>query len=95
MADRMTYSEQIHIYTQRLIKALTDLSMTLEHYTVGNNRFVLPVSCYDFPEIRRLALAMGFKQMLATPRPTASPLPLEPVRPSLFPDQNSIDRKTP
>ena len=84
MADRMMHSEQIRIYAQRLVKALTDLSITLEHHTVGN-RFVLPASCYDFSEINRLVLAMSFKQTFATSWPTSPPLPPEPVRPSVTP----------
>ena len=81
MADRMMRSEQSEMYAQKLWKALADLRMTLERYTAGA-QFVLPASCYDFPEIQQLIGAMGFKQTPASPWPTAQPSSPRPVRPS-------------
>ncbi len=72
MADRMAHFEQTEQRTQKLSRALAELSATLEHYRVGT-RFVVPVSCNEFPEIHRLLLAMGLRQSMAdTPQPSQS-----------------------
>ena len=55
MADRMMRSEQTAVKAQKLAKAVADLSIALEHHAIGTP-FVLPASCYDFPDIRRLVL---------------------------------------
>jgi hypothetical protein len=73
MADRLIHFEQIEQRTQRLSRALADLSATLERYRVGT-RFVVPPSCNEFPEIHRLLLAMGLRQAMAD-APQPSPLP--------------------
>ncbi len=64
MADRLVRTEGVDNYLQRLTKALSDLSMALEQQRMGNP-FRLPPSCREFPEIRRLLLAMGVSE---TPR---------------------------
>lgn len=64
MADRMTGFEQTEQRTQKLSRALSELSATLEHYCVGT-RFAVPASCNEFPEIHRLLLAMGLRQAMA------------------------------
>ena len=90
MADRMAHFEQTEQRTQKLSRALAELSATLEHYHVGT-RFVVPVSCNEFPEIHRLLLAMGLRQSMAnTPQPSQplsnrppsqqlAPIPSQPV----------------
>jgi hypothetical protein len=55
MADRMMRSEQTAVKAQKLAKAVADLSIALEHHAIGTP-FVLPASCYDFPDIGRLVL---------------------------------------
>lgn len=72
MADRLTRFEQQNSQTQRLSRALTELSMTLEQYRVGT-RFVAPASCNEFPEIQRLLLAMGLRPS-SDPRNVSQPL---------------------
>lgn len=71
MADRLMHFEQTEQRAQRLNKALADLSATLERYRVGT-RFVVPPSCNEFPEIRRLLLSMGMRQALADATPPTS-----------------------
>ncbi len=61
MADRLLRFEQIDTYAQKLTRALNDLSQAFEMYRVSG-RFTVPVSCSEFPEIRRLLISMGMKQ---------------------------------
>ncbi len=91
MADRLMRFEQVDQRTQKLSKALADLSMALEHYRVGT-RFIVPPSCYEFPEIHRLLLAVGLRQAIADPvsasqparnQPTSQPLAPRPSQPLL------------
>lgn len=70
MADRLMRFEQTEQRAQRLSKALSDLTATLERYRVGT-RFVVPPSCNEFPEIHRLLLSMGLRQAMAEAVPTA------------------------
>ncbi len=82
MADRLSRVEQLDQRTQRLSRALAELSMTLEQYRVGT-RFVAPASCNEFPEIQRLLLAMGLRPASHDPRRVSqSPAP----SPALSPD---------
>ncbi len=71
MADRLIRFEQVDQHSQRLGKALSDLSTTLERYRVGTP-FVAPQSCQDIPEIQRLLLAMGLRQVAPDVRPSQS-----------------------
>lgn len=64
MADRLVRTEGVDNYLQRLTKALGDLSMALERQRMGNP-LRLPPSYREFPEIKRLLLAMGMSE---TPR---------------------------
>jgi hypothetical protein len=72
MADRLMRFGQSEQRTQRLGKALAELSAALERYRVGT-RFVVPASCNEFPEIRRLLIAMGLRRALAE-----APQPFQP-----------------
>ncbi len=90
MADRLIHFEQTDLRTQKLSRALAELSATLERYRVGT-RLIVPASCNEFPEIRRLLLAMGLRQAMSdaqqtsqppnrrTPSQALAPLPPQPV----------------
>lgn len=90
MADRLIRFEQTDLRTQKLSRALAELSATLERYRVGT-RFIMPASCNEFPEIHRLLLAMGLRQAISdapqspqpsgkrTPSQALAPLPSQPV----------------
>jgi hypothetical protein len=70
MADRLTRFEQTEQRTQKLSRALAELSAALERYRVGT-RFIVPPSCNELPEIHRLLLAMGLRQAMAdAPQPS-------------------------
>jgi uncharacterized membrane protein len=62
MADRLLRFDQVETYTQRLTRALNELSQAFEVYR-NMGRFTLPPICNEFPEIQRLLLTMGMKQV--------------------------------
>ena len=64
MADRLLRFDQVDTYTQRLTRALNELSQAFELYR-NSGRFTLPASCNEFPEIQRLLLSMGMRQTQA------------------------------
>ena len=71
-------SEQTAVKAQKQAKAVADLSIALEHHAIGTP-FVLPASCYDFPDLRRLTQAIGFKQIPRAPQqPAIQPSPPQP-----------------
>jgi len=86
MADRLIRFEQVDQRTQKLSRALAELSSTLERYRVGT-RFVVPASCSEFPEIHRLLLAMGLRQAMSMSdaRQTSQPLGNRPLSQELTP----------
>jgi hypothetical protein len=84
MADRLMHFEQVDQRTQKLSKALADLSMALERYRVGT-RFIVPPSCYEFPEIHRLLLAVGLRQAIADPQSASQPARNQPTSRPLAP----------
>ncbi len=84
MADRMTRFEQTEQRTQKLSRALADLSAALERYRVGT-RFIAPSSCNEFPEIHRLLLAMGLRQSMADAPQPSQPLSNRPPSQQLAP----------
>jgi hypothetical protein len=65
MADRLMRLEQTDVYSQRLGRALAELSLAIERYRNGAP-FIAPLSCYDFAEINHLLLAMGLKERVDT-----------------------------
>lgn len=73
MADRMSRFEQTEQRTQKLSRALAELSAILERYRVGT-RLVVPPSCNEFPEIHRLLLAMGLRQAMGDALQPSQPL---------------------
>jgi hypothetical protein len=66
MADRLMRLERADTYSQRLGRALIELSLAIERYRNGAP-FIAPLSCNDFTEINHLLLAMGLKERAATP----------------------------
>ncbi len=88
MADRLMRLEQIGLYSQRLARALADLSVAIERYRIGGP-FIVPPSCHDFAEINRLLLAMGVKEHLQAPPPSASPTTSGPLTQPVSPRQPS------
>ena len=84
MAERLARSGHDWQYSQRLRKALGDLSNTIQH----GNSSLIPISCYEFPEINQLIAALqsqganftapsGNRQNWVYP-PQASTTPLPP-----------------
>ena len=65
MADRLMRLEQADVYSQRLGRALAELSLAIERYRNGAP-FIAPLSCNDFAEINHLLLAMGLKERVDT-----------------------------
>ena len=84
MADRLMRFEQVDQRTQKLSKALADLNMALERYRVGT-RFIVPASCYEFPEIHRLLLAGGLRQAIGEPQSASQPPRNQPTAQPLAP----------
>ncbi len=67
MADRLTRLGQVSVYGQRVMRALSDLSVALERHAVGVP-LSIPESCRDLTEINRLLLALHI-------RPTTPSMP--------------------
>jgi hypothetical protein len=74
MADRLMRLEQTDIYSQRLTRALAELSIAIERYRKGAP-FMIPVSCNDFTEINQLLLALGLKEKVEYSRVAYSSSP--------------------
>jgi hypothetical protein len=71
MADRMMRSERSQKHAQNLVRAIEDLSVTLEGR--GNRTPpVIPASCLDVPELHRLLTAMGLRAPSGTHLPETS-----------------------
>jgi hypothetical protein len=95
MADRMMRSEYNQRYAHKLVKAVGDLSVTLEGRG-SRNQLILPTSCLDVPELHRLLTVLGLRPPIGTPSP---PTPLPPTtfqrQPSASPGtQNNFPRST-
>ncbi len=61
MADRLMRLEQGQIYSQRLTRALVELSQAIERYRIGGP-LIIPPSCNEVTEINHLLLVMGLKE---------------------------------
>ena len=57
MADRLSRLGQGSNYGQRIMRALSDLSISFERHST-NTPFTIPESCRDLPEINRLLVAL-------------------------------------
>ncbi|MDQ2885391.1 MAG: hypothetical protein M3Y39_04810 [Chloroflexota bacterium] len=66
MAERLSRLGQVSAYGQRVMRALSDLSIALERHSMGVP-LNIPESCRDLTEINRLLLALHI-------RPTAPPV---------------------
>ena len=67
MAERLSRLGQVSAYGQRIMRALSDLSIALERHAMGVP-LSIPDSCRDLTEINRLLLALHI-------RPSAPPTP--------------------
>ncbi len=61
MADRLSRNEQADEYLRRLTKTLNNLSAALEHQRL-DQPLVISSSYKEFPEIRRLLMALGLSE---------------------------------
>lgn len=67
MAERLTRLGQMNIYTQRLMRALSDFCVAMERSPAGAP-LVVPASCNEFTEINRIILSLQSKgNMVALP----------------------------
>lgn len=65
MAERLMRLGQINVYTQRLMRALADFCLALEHRPTGAPLMV-PATCTEFTEINRIILSLQNKGGLVT-----------------------------
>jgi hypothetical protein len=92
MAERFSRLGQVSTYGQRIMRALSDLSIAFERHSTGS-AFTIPESCRDLTEINRLLVALRVRgtapaqqqQAFAQGAPQASnsgePLPQRPPSP--------------
>jgi hypothetical protein len=94
MAERLSRLGQVSTYGQRIMRALSDLSIAFERHSTGSS-FTIPESCRDLTEINRLLVALRIRgtapaqqqqqQAFAQGAPHASnsaePLPQRPPSP--------------
>jgi hypothetical protein len=57
MAERLSRLGQVSNYGQRIMRALSDLSISFERHSTGIP-FTIPESCRDLPEVNRLLVAL-------------------------------------
>jgi hypothetical protein len=74
MADRMMRSEHNQRYAHKLVKAVGDLTMTLEGRS-SRLPLVLPASCLDVPELHHLLTVLGLRPSIGATPSTPTPLP--------------------
>src|SRR6266851_3289321 len=104
MAERLMRLGQTSIYMQRLMRALTELSVAFERKAAGAP-FIVPESCNEFIEINRLLLSMHLKNNapvshvthpLTQGQATQRPVPIQhPVSQSLVNNAPDIPRQVP
>jgi uncharacterized coiled-coil protein SlyX len=85
MAERLSRLGQVSAYGQRVMRALSDLSIALERHSMGVP-LSIPESCRDLTEINRLLLALHIRPVsLSSNQPIsyngAEPLPQRPPAP--------------
>ncbi len=83
MAERLTRLGQMNIYTQRLMRALSDFCIALERSPAGAP-LVVPSTCNEFTEINRIILSLQSKGSL-TALPSTNPLSHPYMQPSTQP----------
>ena len=107
MAERLMRLGHTSVYMQRLIRALTELSVAFERKAAGAP-FIVPESCNEFIEINRLLLSMHLKNNapastrghvthpLTQGQATQRPVPIQhPVSQSLVNNAPDIPRQVP
>ncbi len=75
MAERLTRLGQMSMYTQRLMRALSDFCMAMERSPAGAP-LIVPATCNEFTEINRIILSLQSKgNVIALPatNPLAQP----------------------
>jgi len=72
MAERLARLGQINLYTQRLMRALSDFCLALERSPAGAP-LIVPASCGEFTEINRIILSLQSKGSLSA-LPSTNPL---------------------
>ena len=72
MAERLTRLGQMNVYTQRLMRALSDFCQALERSPAGAP-LIVPASCNEFTEINRIILSLQSKGSLNA-LPSTNPL---------------------
>jgi len=90
MAERLSRLGQVSAYGQRIMRALSDLSIAFERHST-RVPFQLPESCRDLTEINRLLIALRIKAVPPSMQPDnwqssipysgAEPLPQRPPSP--------------
>jgi hypothetical protein len=85
MADRLLEMTRSDTYLQRLTKALNDVSTVLEKHR-SDQPLSLPEAYRQFPEVRRLVLALKIKETAQPPlthhKASGAGSPIQPVTPS-------------
>lgn len=81
MAERLMHLEGANAYARRLIETIDELGAALEHYRTGK-AFKLSASAAQFPEISRLLLAMGLRDLAGPVYPNTKPGGVEQPTPS-------------
>ncbi len=99
MAERLARLGQVSGYAQRVMRALSDLSIAFERSTSGAP-LIIPESCQDLTEINRLLVAMrvkgpspitnnpssmSFQRQAQQPLPTQPPMPHPLTQPMMHP----------
>lgn len=83
MAERLMRLGQMNLYTQRLMRALGDFCLALEHHAPGT-QLVVPSTCTEFTEINRIILTLQTRGNVST-LPTTNPLAHPYTQPSSQP----------
>jgi hypothetical protein len=83
MAERLMRLGQMNVYTQRLMRALSDFCVALERSPAGAP-LVIPSNCTEFTEINRIVLSMQSKGGLVA-LPATNPLSSSYPQPSTQP----------
>ncbi|MEO7021725.1 MAG: hypothetical protein ABI234_16345 [Ktedonobacteraceae bacterium] len=83
MAERLMRLGQMNHYTQRLLRALADFSLALEHHSPGAPLMV-PSTCTEFTEVNRIILTLQTRGGLLA-LPATNPLSHPYAQPSTQP----------
>ncbi|GAC1392246.1 MAG: hypothetical protein NVS4B11_19820 [Ktedonobacteraceae bacterium] len=84
MAERLTRLGQGNMYAQRLLKALSDLSIAFEHAAPGVP-LAIPASCSELTEMNRLLVALRVKHVPPAQPAQQQLTPLPETPPAAYP----------